>query len=337
MFEKFFYTTITIAASSLMAACSSTASEADELESGLEVRFTAADASRSALVKIDDLAKFEVYGNMVSSSSTTSTPSEVFKATPVTKTDGKWVYENTQYWMPGQTYSFVAISTPSTENITNLSYSADKLTFNYTAPADYTTVPDILTAAHRRKYEKPATPVAFNFGHIMARISFVAKVDPSIPNQTLSIDRIEVKGIASRATYSLQPAPLGTASQTSDFVAPTWTISGTPARISYTKNPGETITTGGSTELFPSNDALLIIPQNVTSDIEVELTYSRGGTPTTVSGRLRIASSTHGYAWAVGRSYSYSFTLGADDYLIFEEPAIKAWDEDEGGNYIVVD
>lgn len=338
MFEKFFYTTITIAASCLMAACSSTASEAEELESGLEVRFTAADASRSTLVKTDDMTTFNVYGNMVSSSSPTSTPSEVFKATPVAKTAEKWVYENTQYWMPGQTYSFVAIHTPSTDNITNLSYSADKLTFNYTAPADYTAVPDILTAAHRRKYEKPATPVAFNFGHIMARINFVAKVDPAIQDLNIRIDQIVIRGIASRASYTLQPAPLGTAMQTSDLVAPAWVVSGTPARITYTKNPGEIITTRGSAELFPVTDPLLIIPQNVTSDLEVELTYTRiGGGSTVVSGRLRSASVTHGYAWAAGRSYSYSFTLGADDYLLFNEPDIKSWDEDEGGNYIVID
>ncbi|MDE7386513.1 MAG: fimbrillin family protein [Muribaculaceae bacterium] len=341
MSYKLIYSILALGSLTLATACSSTEAIDDSPADGIAVRFTArANDSRASITTNSTITNipFVVYGDMVpTASASTATPTVIFPGTLVTYADNAWQYADPQYWFPNHTHSFVAIHTPAFENITNLTYSSGKLTFEYAAPTDYTKVPDILTAAHRRQYAPPATSVTFNFGHTMARINFIAKIDASIPNQTISIDRIVIKGIASRASYSLQPAALGTAKQTSDIVTPTWTISGTPTRIAYDKNIVETITTGQSAELFPVEDALLVIPQTVTSDIEVELTYSRGGNSTTVSGRLRIPSASHGYAWAAGHSYSYSFTLGADDFLIFDIPIVKSWDEDEGGNYIVVD
>ena len=337
MFDKLKYTAMALAVSLLPAGCATATSE-DEPQQGAEMRFTAAEASRSSLVTTETMNRFSLYGNMVSTSSP-STPAIVFNNTPVTQNDGLWTYDNVQYWIPGQTYSFAAVHFPSTETITNLTYSADQLTFRYTAPADYKTAPDILTAAHRRIYESPATPVAFSFGHAMARLNFVANVDPAVQNSQIVIDRIVIRGIASRANYTHQAATItGGAKQTSDLAGTPWTVSSTPARISYTKEPGVMVSSGESVSLFDATaDPLLIIPQTVTSDLEVELTYTRvGGSTTVVRGRLRTAASTHGYVWSAGRNYTYSFTLGVDDFLIFNDPDIKGWDEDEGGTYIVV-
>lgn len=340
MFEKLLYSAILLATCSLTVACTSDATETDEPESANEMRFNAGVASRSSLVTNESLASFTVYGNMVKTNSS-STPSNLFNAVPVTLTDGKWTYENTQYWFPGHTYAFSAIHTPNSENISQTTYNNEDatLTFRYTAPTDYTKASDILTATSRRIYESPATPVKFNFGHIMARINFVAKIDPAVQNSSITINSIVIRGIASRASYTFQPSNIAAGSkETTDMAVASWSVSSTPARISHTKNSGESISTGGSLELFPAADPLLIIPQPVTSDIEVELTYTRqNGTSTTVSGRLRTASSSHNYQWIAGRSYTYNFTLGVDDYILFSAPSVKPWDEDEGGNYIVVD
>lgn len=338
MFKKLIFPAIAIAAGSLMVVGCAASSETDEPTTGAEMRFTAGEASRSSLVTNDNLKSFAVYGNMISTS-TPGTRTTVFDNTPVTLADGAWTYEDTQYWFPGQTYSFAAVHFPTTDNISNLTYSDDKLTFRYTAPADYTKTDDILTAAHRRIYQAPATPVALSFGHIMARINFVASVDPSIPNVDITIHKIVISGVATRANYTLQAAPIAANSkQTSDLAGPAWTISSTPTRISITKEPMLALHSGESASLFDATvDPLLVIPQTVTSDLEVELTYSRtGGNTTTVRGRLRTPASAHGYQWAAGRAYTYNFSLGVDDFLIFSAPEIKGWDEDEGGTYIVV-
>ena len=345
MSHKLIYSFLALGTLTIATACSSTESVDESLNDGVTVKFTARTTDSRATI-IDNttnkLTTFKVYGDMVpTASASTANPIIVFNGTDVnfSETDNAWKYDNLQYWFPNHTHSFVSFYAPNLDNISNLAYAGGKLTFNYTAPTDYKDIPDILTSVHRRQYEKSATPVSFNFGHAMARINFVAKVDPTIPNQTITINRISIKNIASRATYSLQPAPITSGKQTSDMVAPAWSISGTPTPITYTNNEPVSITTGNTAELFPidNDNALLVIPQTVNGNIEVELEYTNGTTPKTVSGRLRSVSSVHGYTWSAGQSYSYSFTLGTDDYLIFDAPVIKGWDEDEGGNYIVVD
>ena len=345
MSHKLIYSFLALGSLTIATACSSTESVDESIGDGVAVKFTArTDDSRANITTNTSIKNtpFVVYGDMVpTASASTATPTVIFPGTPVTfsTADNAWQYDTPQYWFPNHTHSFVALHTPNFDYISNLTYNNGILTFNYAAPADYTAVPDILTAAHRRQYEQPATPVSFNFGHAMARINFVAKVDPAVPNQTITINSISIKNIASRATYSLQPAPITSGKQTSDMVAPAWSISGIPTPITYTNNETVSITTGNTAELFPidNDNALLVIPQTVNGNIEVVLNYTSGTTPKTVSGRLRSVSSVHGYTWSAGQSYSYSFTLGTDDYLLFDAPVIKGWDEDEGGNYIVVD
>lgn len=337
MFKKLLYSTFAVIAFGVVCACTST-TETDEPAAN-EMTFTATQASRSSLVTDESLTDFVVYANMVSSNKPSSlTP--VFEGTTVSKTADGWAYDNTQYWFPGQTYSFAAVHFSNTENISNLTYSDDKLSFRYTAPTDYSQADDILAAAHRRKYTSgPTTPVALNLGHIMARVNFVANVDAAVPDAVVTIHNIELSGVASRATYTLQPAALLSGStQTNDLAGAGWTVSSTPMRITLSKNVGITLHAGESASLFDATeDPLLLIPQAITSDVEVSVTYSnQTGKTTTVVGRLRTSAASHGYVWSAGRAYSYSFSLGIDDFLLFSPTDLNAWDEDEGGTYIVV-
>lgn len=323
------YAFLSVALLAALPACTSESEDPDPIN---EVRFSAIENTRSTLLTNTSLTSFTIYGNM---------PSVVFDGAAVTKTDGNWRYDNVQYWFPGKTYSFAAIHLPSTDNISDLTYRDDKLTFNYTATSDYTNAPDILTAGHRRVYtnstSSPATPVDLNFGHIMSRINFVANVESSAP---IEINKITLSGIVSSASYTLQPAPLvGGAKQTSDLAGPTWTLPQNPTRITITKEFSDNPIAGGSSfVLFPADDPLLVIPQSVSTDINVELTYTtENGTQSVVTGRLRNSTSSHNYIWTAGRSYTYSFTLGADEYLLFDKPVAEAWNEGPGGSYYIID
>lgn len=337
MIKNLDYAFLSVALLAILPACTS---ESDDPDPVNEVRFSASENTRSTLVTNSSLSSFSVYGNMVSSSSP-STPSIVFNGVSVTKTDDTWEYDNVQYWFPGRTYSFAAIHLPSDENISNLTYSDDKLTFNYTAPDDYTKSTDILTAGHRRVYyystSSPVTPVAFNFDHIMSRVNFVANVESSA---SVTINQIKLIGLVSSASYSLQPAPLVAGSkQTSDLAGPSWTFPQNPTRKTITKIFNSQISGGSSLVLFPADqDPLIVIPQSVSNDIIVELTYTTGdGSQSVATGRLRNSTSSHNYTWKAGQSYTYSFTLGADEYLLFDKPVAEAWNEGPGGSYYIID
>lgn len=342
MFNMTKYLDYAILSVAILAILPSCTSENDNPNPVNEVRFLAStDDTRASLVTSTSLKSFAVYGNMVSSSSPSS-PAVVFDGTTVNNIDGKWTYDNVQYWLPGKTYSFAAIHIPSDDNISDLTYSNDKLSFNYVAPVDYNRATDIITAAHRRAYSYSATssasPVYFDFGHIMSRINFVAKVDPVAVGTEITINKIEIRGLSSRASYSLQPGSLNGSTETYDLVGNAWTVSTQDAdKITITKEfiSDNTITTGESIEFFPVDDPLLLIPQSITN-ITLVLTYTRNGITSQLTGSLNSTGSSYGYAWSANQSYRYTFTIGSDEYLIFSKPVVSAWDEDEGGNYIII-
>ncbi len=316
---------------------------ADDLTRGGSFGNRPGTSTRGAVSKPEDINTFAVYGTFNNSSNNRV----LFNGTEVSQgNDGKWTYGKKQYWSEGE-YSFLAIyphTDPATTPLSNVDYSSDSnsLSFQYTLPTDYKNATDILIAGHKRKYAdaSDADVVKLYFSHIMSRINFVAKIDPAIRNTEIKIKNITLKGVASKASCTVGLAEILPGSkQTSDLAGLTWTVSQTPQRIQFSKDTDATLNSANkiySAELFPVDDQLLVIPQTVTSDILVEMTYSRNGKETTIQGRMRSASYAHGYSWSAGRSYTYSFTLGVDDYIIFDTPAVDVWDEDEGGNYIVV-
>ena len=291
---------------------------------------------------------FAVYGDM--SNLDSSNPIVIFNGTEVEDSDqdDKWTYSDVRYWFPDREFSFVALYPKTFAGLSNLKYESNRLAFTYTLPSNYSDASDIMIAGHRRiaTASNMGNMVELSFGHIMSRLNFVAKIDPIAKDLGIEIKKITIKGVASKASFSVIPANIQTGFyETSDLTLtnPVWTISQTPGRISLNKVPDETTIETYNEEsticksLFPMKDALFVIPQGVSSDITVELTYSQKNKgDTTIEGRLRSAASAHGYMWAPGRSYTYTFTLGVDDFIIFDKPDVSAWDEDEGGNYIVV-
>ncbi|MDE6480516.1 MAG: fimbrillin family protein [Muribaculaceae bacterium] len=288
---------------------------------------------------------FAIYGDMTDSSKSIV----LFNGDDVTyDNSNQWTYSNPRYWFADYEYSFVAMYPKTIPGLKDLNYENNRLAFSYTLPSNYSDATDILIAGHRRYYDSSSsdpTSVELSFGHIMTRLNFVAKIDAIAKDLGIEIKKISIKGVASNATYEVLPADIKTGfSETSDFSVAAWKISQTPGRKSLAK---EIVTSqieintkeDGSKEilLFPSSDPLLVVPQSVTSDIIVELTYSQTGkNDQTVEGRLRTAASAHGYQWAQGRSYTYTFNLGVEDFILFDKPVVEAWDEDEGGKYIVV-
>lgn len=340
-----------------LSACSSDNVSADIPEQGFGVTFTAREASRATLTSDLNITDntFVVYGDMVQTSTPTATPTTVFDATPVTYADGKWSYANLQYWFPSHTYSFVALHPAADNNVSDINYQNSQLSFTYTYPDDYTQATDLLVANHRRRYSDNRTdngsgtinPVEFNFRHLMARLDFVANVDPAIGNGSVTIHSISLRNVNTQATYTVLPAT--TTSQTDDFTTSAWSNQSELSDNIFTITEEVTLPdrTGTPTvyshAYFPAtSNPLLVIPQEVPQDVEVVISYTRtpqGGSPeyvpTAVSKLFSTTVAAHQGKWEAGKSYSYSFTIGVDDLIIFSTPTVQTWSDSEGGNYII--
>lgn len=356
MFDKIIYSVFAAAAIGALAACTSSP-ETEDLQSA-QVQFRASEISRSSLTTIETIKEspFAVYGDMVSTSKASATPTVVFNGTEVKYTDGAWSYSDPQYWFPGQTYSFVAIHPATPANIDGTpNYENNKLSFQYTYPESYGNAQDILVAAHRRKYA-PGNPhaVAFNFAHIFARLNFVAKIDPALgEGNTVTITRLALRNVFDKATYSITPSPIASGtSETDDFVGMWMSMANSNSEDEYPNSPvfdldfpSLTLTVGETHEFFPATiDPLIVIPQTLDPDhsLEAEISYyiTLNGvpqSPKTSFARLYSASASHGRRWLPGLSYSYSFTLGGEGMIIFNTPEVQEWDDTEGGNYVITD
>lgn len=341
MFDKIIYSVFAAAAISALAACTSSP-ETEELPSA-QVQFRASEISRSSLTTAETIknSSFAVYGDMVSSSNPSATPVVVFDGTEVKYADGAWSYTNPQYWFPGQTYSFVALHPANPAGIEAPEYENNSLNFTYTSPTNYTEAVDILTAAHRRQYQ-PGNPhaVAFGFGHIFARLNFVAKIDPALgEGNTVTISRLALRNVSTKATYSIKPAAISGGTQTDDFTG-AWSDFSEPTGTLFETNNNVTVNSGDQVEIFPIDNPLLVIPQNLSQDIRVEITYSQSGTdanPRTAEANIFAPSLIHNGVWLAGQTYTYTFTLDNSGYITFNNPTVQDWNEAEGANYVVTD
>lgn len=348
MFNKLtLYVSVFVPFMGAMSACTSDSEPADAVEQGIGVTFTAREASRTALISNSTITAntFAVYGDMVlTSSASTATPTVVFDNTEVKYADGKWGYTDTQYWFPSHTYSFVALYPAADANVSDINYQNSQLSFTYTYPTEYSDATDLLIANHRRRYTTTgtATPVAFDFRHLMARLDFVANVDPAIGTGSVTIHSLALRNVNTKATYTVLPAT--TTSQTDDYTTSEWSNISDKGQI-FSISGNVTLPDGAeySHRYFPTEtNPLLIIPQTVPEDVEVVISYTRtpqGGSPEYIpEATSKLFSTTvtaHQGKWEAGKSYTYTFSIGVDDLIIFSTPTVQGWSDSEGGNYII--
>lgn len=355
MHAKHLYLSILTIASISATACSSDSGSTDSPADGMEMRFTASTDTRAALVNSTTIKStpFAVYGEYTLTGNSSANPAILFNATPVTFTNGAWSYGTPQYWFPGYTYSFIALHPGvETNGITSKDYSDNTLSFTYTLPSDYTKATDILTAVHQRKYTMgQGHPVSFKFTHILSRINFTAHISSKGADQgnitsKVLIKRLVLRNISNSASFSITPSPI-TGETESDYFVSGWTnhSESTSTLFDITPNDGAgvTVKAGESYEFFPNRNIVVSIPQLLTQNLEVEITYqpyNGNNAQDEVTVKSNFYSTTvaaHGGSWQPGQSYSYSFTLGGEEYIVFSNPSVKPWEETEGGNYIISD
>lgn len=338
-----------------LSACSSDNVSADIPEQGFGVTFTAREASRATLTSDLNITDntFVVYGDMVQTSTPTATPTTVFDATPVTYADGKWSYANLQYWFPSHTYSFVALHPAADNNVSDINYQNSQLSFTYTYPDDYTQATDLLVANHRRRYSDNRTdngsgtitgtinPVEFNFRHLMARINFTGNVNAALTSN-VTFHSITISGLYGKSTYTVTPASVSQTATLTDDYTEDWTSVTTeePTTIVKKTFSGQSseVAPGNNIKMFPDDDPLLLLPQELPQNVTVTIDYSIDGNHKTASTNLYgTAMLAHSGEWLPRKTYNYNFSVGVNEYIIFSQPTVNEWKESAGGNYVIAD
>ena len=286
------------------------------------------------------MTEFQVYGTITTKDSETA---NIFAGETVSKkitngTGDTWKYDaaNTQYWIPGNTYNFVAIADGNAANATSVS------TGDYGMPTaiellDASKQHDVLYAEQKKITDSPngfPSSVEFTFNHIMAK----AKVTVKNTIETNSGYSYKVSGITLNDTAK---------NGTYDIATGTWSKATTPA--DYDPSFGNAVATPTETgaaadfigfgKSLESNFERLIVPTFKGDDTtEINITFKRdyyyssdGGTTNvlvrretnTVSAKKKIEA---------GHAYNFVIKLGnPGEPIQFTVNEIKDWDYNHDG------
>ena len=334
---------LTIAAVAALASCSkdSIVERAPYVPIAFENAFVnhSTRAAIDGTYNTDKLTEFEVYGTITNDKNQSA---NIFAGETVRKniTNGigdTWKYDaaHTQYWIPGNTYNFVAIADGNAANATLVS------TGDYGMPTairllDASNQHDILYAEKKDITDTNNFPssVEFTFNHIMAK----AKVTVKNTIETNSGYSYKVSGITLNDTAK---------NGTYDIANGTWSKATTPA--DYNPSFGNAVATPTETgaaadfigfgESLESNFEWLIVPTFKGDDTtEINITFTRdyyyssdGGTnnvlvrseTNTVSAKKKIEA---------GHAYNFVIKLGnPGEPIQFTVNEIKDWDYNHDG------
>ncbi len=303
----------------LLASCNS--HDPQEHSGSASMRFGVDPMTRTHLTENESItsAPFAVFGDMVNFDGKYSPNTvKLHEATVVSydPAENQWLYDNTQYWIPGYRYSFVAIHPANSTNLSDYLYENNKLSFSYNQPAQYKEASDLLVSAHRREYDGGDTDlVRFGFSHILTNVNVqMSYKGASSGPSSLSIEEMTFKNIPLKSTYSITPAPLTAGSKmTSDWVNDEgsqygWTVKERgDLEIVFPEGERRIISAnGGSFQLFTGNDALLLLPNpdDPDSRAELELTY------TTDTGVRETISAVIPAGWNPGNNLNLKWDIG---------------------------
>lgn len=260
----------------------------------------------------------------------------IFDAKQITYNSSKWDYGNTRYWLLGQLYSFVAIYPYSAPGVSDMTFedSDSRLNFTYIIPSDLNTVPDLLVATDRRKIvmttsgtlDSSLTTVSFAFNHLMSQIDIQVALDESLmyPDETdretypynkdeyIGFQRVEIYGVKTTAKYTVEPSSTLSSNKTSTSIINREIIDDIAyTELTYTIPSDKTIHVTNNntlTNIFPSPEHLLMLPQEVPSDSEAKMVFIYTVNDNTERER-EIILPLKGTNWEPGKKYTYKFTV----------------------------
>lgn len=295
----------------LLTACADQQSREPQLDTAA-IGF-ATSVTRSATGPVSGFAAgdgFDVWAQMVmtdaSGSPLTGTPVTVFSEEPVTTADGTvWSYVNTKYWEVAD-YAFAAIFPAEVDGASVAFDTSGNPVFkidNYNATANY----DLMTASQTASYRGTASPVQFQFEHLLSRVSIAGRAE----NGNVTINSITLTGVSESGSYDSASGWSGLAAG-NGFTASNIQLNGTTADVIGNK---------------------LMIPQPV-GGMEVSVNYKPDGASASLSATYELPVTEFVSSWEPGRSYRYTFVVYGNR-IIFDKPTVTAWNDATGGIIVV--
>jgi hypothetical protein len=230
-------------------------------------------ATRAELTK-DNLAAFTVYG-YTKTTGDNPTDQTIFSGESVTKSDGKWTYTNTQYWVAGQAYYFHAIASSNATWEAGQTNASGTLTYSFTDGTDdliYDYVGVSSAAADN-------DAVKFTFNHLLSKVQFKFTNALTATTVQLEVTDISIK----EYPYSGGTITLGSSNDDGGNSANSsnWTltdVSGDKADLSVEFPSG---TSYAQNKNSNTTDPLFLMPAQKAYDLTFTLTlhaYNSDGT-----------------------------------------------------------
>ena len=327
---------LTIAAVAALASCSK--DNIVERAPYAPIAFDNAFVNNSTRAAIDGtystakLSEFQVYGTITTKDSKTA---NIFAGEPVSKNiDDTWKYDaaHTQYWIPGNTYNFVAIADGNVANATSVFTDA------YNMPSDIKLIDaskqhDVLYAEKTDITDTNGFPssVEFTFNHIMAK----AKVTVKNTIETNSGYSYKVSGItlndtALNGVYDIATGTWSKATTSADYDPSFGNAVATPTET------GAAADFIGFGESLESNFEWLIVPTfkgDDTTEIKITFTrdyyYSSDGGKNNVLVRSETNTVSAKKKIEAGHAYNFVIKLGnPGEPIKFTVESITDWDTD---------
>lgn len=230
-----------------------------------------------------------------------------------------WSYENTQYWIPGAHYHFIAISPNNSDFVGNVTAAGANLpefrlgdgTFDYVYAQ---------TGTIEGK-ESGNEKVAFTFRHILSKVKFTFVNKYLADNTTIQVRDIKILNAYATASVVLNETTT------------TWSNQDGSKTLQF---GGATEQAGNANQVLQHNDAvesynaLFIIPGAIDGGYNVEFTYDilvGGDVIKSFTKTVNISN----FAPVAGLAYNLKAEIKPGERIEFTVNKVIDWDEDHDG------
>ncbi len=249
---------------------------------------------------------------------------------------GAWTYTPIKYWKASSSYKFRAVWPSSAGTYTDGLTGNDAVIAGFTVSNTVNSQTDLLMS----DLESVTTPasissqpdVTLRFRHILSKVIFkVRKASAAQDDDEFRIVEFSVTGMKNKGTF--------TGSSTSG----NWNYTGATTLTctqSYEGSDYPVINKGDwadSRLIWP--DGLLLLPQPITGDVRVNITFSvkHDGKTTTKSLSPSLPTPEGSTGWEQGKIYIYQLDINQQYNIIFATPIVESWGTEQPSGTVIID
>lgn len=236
------------------------------------------------------------------------------------KTNGVWTLAGgPHYWPLNSNVQFFAYATDDFVTDYKITDAAIFPSLTYTINADAAKQKDFVVAKLTNQTKTDAT-VELTFTHALTQVNFSAKGKNA--NLRYKITSIGIQGVANTGTYSF--AGDGT-----------WAVTGTAGTYTYPTETDAVVQGANYIELDQKNGALMLMPQAMTADSKIKLSYTvytvatdgEGNETETLIDEIKdtLIELNGTAAWEAGKKVRYNLILSSEGATVGFTTEVGPW------------